>query len=299
LSQEAVITGFPVGVGGSVDGDFFKPYLPELKSIADVLLRHPLARAVITGGADGWQYRLNNDAKNPALALGRAHMLRSLLIHEFNVDSAQIIMRSEDAKAKGPEYRYASVRVVWELDDLDKRLDTIEQRQPVEKHFTEVKEITNNLTDSIGLQLSAGLSSSPFGAIPVFNGAITWKQNVSFEAVIGHTFWNGTYRFDGSDLDTKRRMIGGQIIVYPLKDLPVGIVGGWIRIEEISKKHHEYVRMSEGPMLGLRTSPFDFLSVTGVYNPSKHRLAGTNIARAKNSQFLLSVSFYTRFGGGK
>jgi hypothetical protein len=80
LSQEVVITDFPLGVGGSVDPDVFKPYYAQLKAISDTLRMYPLARAIVAGGADGEEYRENNDAKNPGLALGRAYILRNLLI---------------------------------------------------------------------------------------------------------------------------------------------------------------------------------------------------------------------------
>jgi len=298
-SQEVVVSGFPIGVGGSVSRDFFRPYYPELQAMADTLRKYPLVRAVITGGADGEHYRQNHDAKNPALALGRAHALRNLLIYEFKVDSAQIVIRSEDVKTKGARYRYASVRIAREVSDLDARLDTVENRPPVEKHIIEVKEISRYVPENIGLQLCAGFSSSPFGGIPIVKGAITWKRIVFVEGVLGHTFWNNTFRFEGSNLDTRRRLAGGQVVVYPSRDIPVGIVGGWVRIEEISRKYYEYVRMSEGPLFGLRASPFDFLSVTAAYNPAKQRVAGDRISRSKNDRFLVAITVHIAFGGGK
>lgn len=298
-SQEVVVSDFPIGVGGSVNQDFFRPYYPELQAMADTLHKYPLVRAVITGGADGEHYRQNHDAKNPALALGRAHAVRNLLIYEFHIDSVQIIIQSEDVKAKGARYRYASVRLEWEMFDLDARLDTVENRPPVEKQIVEVQEISKYLPENTGLQLCAGFSSSPFGGIPIVKGAITWKHFVFVEGVLGHTFWNNTFRFEGSDLDTRRRLVGGQVVVYPSGDIPVGIVGGWVHIEEISQKYYEYVRMSEGPVFGLRGSPFDFLSVTAVYNPARQRVASDRISRSKNDQFLVSMTVHIVFGGGK
>ena len=299
ISQEVVITDFPIGVGRSVSQDFFNPYYGELKAISDTLHRYPMARAIITGGADGVSYRQNNDALNPALALGRAHVLRDLLMDEFNVDSTQLVIRSEDVKTKGARYRYASVHISRELYNLEKRLGTVENRPPVEKHFTEVQEITNKLEENLGLNLSIGLSSSPFGGIPVAAFSFSWKQVIYIEGIFGHTFWNSSFTFEGSDLDTKRRLVGGHLIFYPYDRLPVGIVGGWVRIEEISQEFYEYVKLSDGLVLGLRASPYKFISITGAYNPSKHRISGESRSRSENGQFLIAITAHIAFGGEK
>lgn len=303
LSQEVVITDFPLGIGGSVDPAIFQPYHDQLKAIADTLARYPLARAIVMGGADGEMYRQSNNAKNPGLALGRAHILRLLLINEFKIDSAQIIIQSQDVPTKGSRYRYAGVRVERDVSDLearlDERLDSLENRPPDVQHFTEVREITQNLAEHMGLQLSIGASSSPYGGVPIVGGAVTWKRIIYVEGILGHTFWNGSFQYHGFNLDTKSRLAGGALVVYPCRRLPLGIVGGWLRIEEISQEYHEYVKMSEGPMLGLRATPFPFLSVTGTYNPSRHREAGDFKSRAKNDQFLLSITAHKTFGGEK
>jgi hypothetical protein len=297
LPQEVVISGFPVGVGGSIDRDFFKPYYAELKALSDTLQKYPLVCAVITGGADGESYRQNNDAKNPGLALGRAHVLRALMIDEFKVDSTRLLIQSEDVAEKGDRFRYVSVRIAWEIADLESRLDAVEKRPPVEKHFTEVKEITGDIKENLGLQLGGGISSSPFGGIPVIVGAVTWKRVVYIEGIAGHTFWNNTFRINDTELDTKRRLIGGHMIVYPSHRLPIGIVGGWIRVEEISQEYYEYVRLSEGPVLGLRASAFDFLSLTAAYNPSKHRAVPEERSTSENGQFLVFLTAYAAIGG--
>jgi hypothetical protein len=303
LSQEVVITDFPLGVGGSVDPGVFKPYYAQLKAIADTLQKYPLAWAIVAGSADGEKYRESNDARNPGLALGRAHLLRGLLINEFKVDSTRIIVQSRDTQIKGPQYRCATVRVTRELSDLEarlnERLDSLENRPPDVQHFTEVREITQNLAEHMGLQLSIGASSSPFGGVPIVGGAVTWKRIIYVEGILGHTFWNGSFQYHGFNLDTKSRLAGGAVVVYPCRRLPLGIVGGWLRIEEISEEYHEYVKMCEGPMLGLRATPFPFLSVTGTYNPSRHRAADDFKSRAKNGQFLLSITAHKTFGGEK
>lgn len=299
VPQEVIITDFPVGVGGSIGADFFKPYYEGLKALSDTLHRYPLIRAIITGGADGIQYGENNDAHNPALALGRAHLLRDYLLNEFKIDSTQLVIQSEDVKQIGPYYRYVAVRVDWELAKLDDRLAAVENRPPVEKHFTEVKEITNGIAENLGLQFSLGISTSPFGGIPSAASAISWKQFLYVEGIVGHTFWNNSFRYQSVDLDTKRRLIGGYVIFFPRENLPVGILGGWIRIEEISQEYYEYVRLSDGPMLGLRVLPFEFLSITGAYNPSRHRTAGINKSEPKNGQFMLSAAAHIAFGGKK
>jgi len=303
LTQEVVITDFPLGVGGSVDPDLFKPYYGQLEAISDTLRMYPLARAIVMGGADGEQYRENQDAHNPGLALGRAHILRNLLINEFKVDSTQIIIQSVDAKVKGPQYRYAGVRIAREMSDLEARLDerlhSLENRPPDVQHFTEIKEITKNLAEHMGLQLSIGATSSPFGGVPIVSGAVTWKRIIYVEGIWGHTFWNGSFQYQGFNLDTKSRLAGGGVVVCPFRRLPVGIVGGWMRIEEISQEYYEYVKLSEGPVLGLRASPFTFLSITGTYNPARHRIAGDYKSRAKNGQFLVSITAHKTFGGEK
>lgn len=298
-SQEVVISGFPVGVGGSVAKDFFVPYFPRLQAIADSLDKYPLAQAIVTGGADGERYRRNSDAMNPALALGRAHSLRNLLIYEFNVDSLRIEIRTRDFGEKGPSYRFASVRIAWVLDKMEERIDIVEKRPPVEKHFTELKEITTVPMEYFGLQLSIGITSSPFGGIPIVASAMTWKNIVYVEGIVGHTFWNNSFRFQGVDLNTKRRIVGGQVTVFPFKEMPVGIVGGWVRIEEISRKYYDYVKLSEGLVVGLRGMPYEFLSVVAAYNPSKHRVAGDKKSRTDNDQFMVSIMVHKLFGGGK
>lgn len=306
LPQEVVITDFPVGVGGSVDQDIFKPYHNDLRAIADTLKKYPLSRAIITGSADGIKYRQSNDAKNPALALGRAHALLNYMIAEFKVDSSQVAIRTEDVKLKGPQYRYAGVHIAWEISDLDNNLaglraqfDTLSRRPPVEKHFTEVREIPNILKENLGLQVSAGLSTSPFGGMPILAGALTWKRSIFLEGMVGHTFWNNNFEFESVDLDTKRRMIGGHVVVYPYENIPVGAVGGWLRVEEIAQDYYEYVRLSEGPVFGLRASPLEFMSITGAYNPSRHREAGNLKSKAENDQFLFYITAHLGFGGAK
>jgi hypothetical protein len=92
-------------------------------------------------------------------------------------------------------------------------------------------------------------------------------------------------------------MAGGQVIVYPLSKIPVGAVGGWLRIEEISQRYYRYVKMSEGPVIGLRVTPLEFLSITGVYNPAKHNLTGDIISKSRNGQILISATVHLTFGG--
>jgi hypothetical protein len=304
--QEVVITGFPVGVAGGVSPTFFEPYYPQLQALVDTLKKYPLTQAVVTGGADGERYRQSHDAKNPALALGRAHALRNVLIYQFKIDSTRIAIRSEDVKAKGDLFRYVSVRVAREISDLDdrvsglkSRVDTLENRPPVEKHYTEIREVPSPYIENLGLQFGAGLSSSPFGGMPIVAAAITWKRVVYVEGIVGHTFWNGTYRFQELGLETKRRMLGGHVIVYPAENLPVGIVGGWLRVEEIAQDYYEYTKLSEGLVLGLRALPFEFLSVTGAYNPSKRRVAVDQISTAANDQFMIYAMAHISLGGGK
>jgi len=299
-SQEVVITGFPVGVGGSIEPEFFRTYHAELQAIADTLRHDPAARAIVTGGADGIEYHESHDAKNPGLALGRAHVLRNLLVTEFGVDSTQITIETQDTPDVGDNYRFASVRIgPAPSSDTDARLDALENRPPLEKHFTEIRDVPTTFVEHLGLQVSAGLTSSPFGAMPVVAGAVTWKRIVFVEAVFGHTVWDNTYRFMNVDLETRRRLAGFLAAYYPRQDLPIGVIAGWVRIEEISQGYYDYVRLSEGPLFGVRATPLDYLSVTATYNPSKHRVAGETLSQSKNSQFLVSIMVHKTFGGGK
>lgn len=294
-AQDLVVTGFPLGVGGSVDRDFFEPYRADLKTVADTLHKYPSALAVIVGGADGERYRENNDAKNPGLALGRAHALRNWLIRQLNVDSTQLIIQSKDVAQVGPNYRSVSIRVIRE-----RRSDAqISSTPPPPLAGIAAPLPVSDLTEHMGLQIGAGLSTSPYGAIPYVSGAVTWKRLIFFEGTLGYTFWNGAFMYQGVELDTRRRLAGGQLVVYPFNRLPLGIVAGWVRVEELSQAHYSYVRLSEGPIIGARTTLFDIVTVTGAINPVKQRVAGVPISRIKNDQFMLSVGVHKTFGGSR
>jgi hypothetical protein len=297
--QEVVVADFPYGVAASVAPDFFLPYHSQLQALADTLAKYPLALAVVTGGADGGRYGENNDAKNPGLALGRAHALRNVLVRQFNVDSARIIIQSGDVEVRGGPYRYASVRIAWELSDLEARLDSLANQPPVEKHVTEVKEISNNLSENMSLQLGLGFSSSPFGGIPLAAAAIAWKRFLFIEGIAGYTLWNKSFGYEGVNLRTRLRLAGAQITLYPLAKVPVGVTGGWMRIEQISQRYYEYVKMSEGPALGLRFRPSDYFLITGLYNPAKHDIFGNSKSILRNNQFLFAAMACLRFGGGR
>jgi len=297
--QEVVIRDFPVGVAGHVDASLLEPYYPELGAIADTLHKYPLAQAIIFGGADGMQYQRDTDAKNPGLAVGRAHVLFNLLVGRFKVDSAQLVIQSGNTDERGAQYRYASVRVSRELSDLDSRLEALENRPPIEKHFTEIRDTTVSFAENLGLRLGLGVSTSPFGGIPLGTCTVTWKRLIHVEALVGHTFWNDKFRYGEANLDTKRRLIGGDVTVFPYQAIPVGIMGGWIRIEDISQEYYEYVRLSEGPLFGLKAVPLDFLTLTAAYNPSKQRRVGSSFSTADNDQFLFNVTANVAFGGAK
>jgi len=298
-TQEVIVTGFPLGVGSNVSDTIFDSYNTELQVIAFTLKTNPLAKAVVTGCADGTAFQYNHDSKNPGLAVGRAHSLRDYLIAKFNIDKNQIIVQSTAVKTKGDQYRYASVRIVSDLSEFQSRLISVEQSPPVENRITEIKEITTVVSENMGLQFGAGVTSSPFGGIPIVTTAIAWKKFIFIEGVFGHTLWDDSYLFDDTDLDTRRRASGGLAYIYPLQNIPVGIVGGWLRFEEISSLYNEYVKMSEGPVIGLRITPLEYLSINGVYNPAKHNIADNIISESKSGQFFISANFHIIFGGGK
>ena len=307
FSQEIVITDFPVGVGNSISKDFFQPYLEQLRQFSKTLKQDPQLFAIITGSADGKLYRENHDLKNSAIALSRAHALKNFMINQFSVESSKLIISTEETKTKGALNRFASIRIISDISgikqkindefgNLDARLTTVENQPPIEKHFTEIKSAPPP-PDYFGLRLSAGFTSSPFGGIPVVVAAVRWKDKIYFEASFGHTFWNNSFMFEGDDLDTKRRLFGGLISYYPIEDLPIGVVGGWLRIEEVSQKYYEFVKLSEGPMIGVEAIPFDFLTASVIYNPTKHRLAGLFESKSENDQFLISLKIFKLFGG--
>ena len=304
-SQEVIMPDFPLGVAGSIESGFFEPYKAQLQAVADTLRAYPKARAIILGGADGEQFRDNHDALNPGLALGRALLLRNILVNDLKVDSAQIVILAEDSRIFGPEHRFASVRVDRALSDIDNRLTMLENRPPVERIVTEIHDaprdsiIRTEVVENLGLQFGVGLTSSPYGILPAGSFSVNWKRRFHLEAIVGHSFWNNDYNFNGTILKSKRRVIGGHFIVYPDPDIPVGIVGGWIRTEEIAQRFYEYVGLSEGLVLGLRAEPLDFLQITGTYNPSKHRVAGIATSDLKEGQFMLTVMAFKAFGGGK
>jgi hypothetical protein len=314
LAQEVVISGFPVGVAGSVEADFFQPYMPQLRAVADTLKKYPLVQAIVTGGADGYRYTRQSDAKNPGLALGRAHLLATLLIEDMQVDSTQLIIQSKNLPDTGGIYRFASVRVPRGLIDLESkihasedrlaaRLDVLENRPPVEKHFTEITEVPSTFVENFGLQLGAGLSSSPFGGMPIVTAAATWRQQAYLEIVGGHSLWDNEFRLelegDDVDLKTRRRMLGGHVTVFPFEDIRLGFVGGWMRVEQISQYYYEYVRLSEGPLFGLRFDPTDFISIVGTYNPAKRRTANIDKSDTDQDQFMVYATLYKLVGGGK
>jgi hypothetical protein len=107
--------------------------------------------------------------------------------------------------------------------------------------------------------------------VPIVAGAVTWKRIIYVEGVLGHAFWNGSFRYQGFNLDTRNRMAGGGVAVYPFRRLPVGVVGGWIRIEQLAQEYYEYVKLSEGPVLGLPEGSYilEFVASTEKFRPSR------------------------------
>ena len=303
FAQEVVVSGFPIGVAGSVDESFFEPYYPELQMIADTLGAYPLLHAVVIGGADGEKFNVSNDAKNPALALGRAHALRAVLLGHFGVDSSKILIQTEDARGKGEQYRHATVRIVWQMNEFKARLDQLANREPIIRQpitqVTEIREVTSDLVENMGLQLSAGFSSSPFGAIPTVSGAVVWEETVYIEAIFGHSFWNGSFDLLTENLDTRRRMAAGLVTYFPFEETRVGFLVGWLRAEEIAQRYYEYVQMSEGPMFGATYYPFEFASIMAAYNPARQRIVGDPPREERSHELMLSASFHIQFGGEK
>ncbi|MCH9031356.1 MAG: hypothetical protein IIB00_03750 [candidate division Zixibacteria bacterium] len=299
LPQEVAITEFPLGVGGSVGVEHFKPYFPQLRELAETLNNSPGTQVVITGSADGVSYSNDNDAKNSGLALGRAHALRNILVEEFGVDITRIIIQSFDVEAEGAEFRSVSARIIWEISAIEARIDALENRTPNERIITETIEtpVAQTPNEQMGLALGAGLTTTPFGGMPIVSVGVTWKRLVDLEVVAGHTFWDNTFLFDNESLDTKRRLIGARIVVYPFTEKRVGLLAGWMRSEEIAQKFFEYVKLSDGPVLGVRAYPHKYFALTVTFNPAKHRTGGKAESFTKNNQFMISAMVRIQLGG--
>lgn len=315
-AQEVVIPDFPLGVSNSASHAFFEPYMADLKALVDTLNKYPEAQAVVTGGADGNKYHTNHDAMNPGLSLGRAHMLRNLLIFELGVDSTRIAIRTKDVAMKGGQYRFASLKIIKEppmaipppsyaladdLADLQGKIAALEAELAKEPAVVVEYDTVQAEPSDWSVFLGAGVTTSPYGGIPMVNGALCYKHRVYVEMVIGHSFWDDDFKWVTTDtilnLDTKRRMTGAYLVVYPKDSLPVGVVGGWIRVEEMSQYYYEYVRLSEGVALGLQARPWDFLSVTGLWNPAKRRTSPTEASEWKADQFMLNAALQIELGG--
>ena len=296
-SNEVVIPDYPLGIAGSSAEEFFKPYYPALQLLVDSLDQYPDAFLLVTGCADGEQYKLDNDALNPALALGRAHSLRYRLIRDFGVDPERILLKTVDVKEIGPEYRYASATITW--PEEEEAPVVVQQAPQVINEITQVIDSTEFINESFTLYLGAGITSSPNGGIPYVDGMLSWKDKLFLELMLGHSFWKDTYQHKRDDLDTKRRLAGGNLVYYPWDDIRIGFVGGWIRFEEVAQDYYEYVRLSEGLVLGVRVTPLDYLSITAALNPSKHRFVDQATSETRNDQFLVSASLHFALGGKK
>lgn len=299
-AQEIVVTDFPLGIGRSVPDEFFVPYYPQLQALADSLAGYPNALAVVTGSSDGNRYSSQNDAKNPSLALGRAHALRDVLVFQFGVDSSQVVVQTKEVNVKGGQYRFARVRIVMEQVKVAEQIKDLVakvQQPPIEKHFTEIREVPGQAIENMGMKFAAGISSSPFGVMPVFSGALTWKQIFFIEGEFGHTIWNRNYTLENVEHNTKRRMAAGYFLAFPFESIPVGALAGWVRTEEVSQSFHKYVRLAEGPTVGVRYIPIKYIAITGAYHPIKERVADQDAAKVDNGQFSLSITGQIVFGG--
>ena len=228
----------------------------------------------------------------------------SIFIAVGSMDSIHLNRNCEDL-SDGTGLSFSRIGGAYKLSELfngifmpEDHYKNRSRRHEFHQSFKE-RSFPVDFIESFGLQLGAGASTSPFGAMPIVSGAVTWKKVVYVEATVGHTFWKNSFQFAGSDLTTRRRMSGASLIVYPFHKYPIGIVGGWLRIEEISQLYYKYVQMSEGPLLGLRVTPFEYLSITGSFNPSRHRLAGELVSISESDQFLISIMVHKLFGGEK
>ncbi len=294
--KEVVIYGYPLGVGESIGEKFYHPYDGDLRQVADYLNSHKTMKGIITGASDQFRYQKDHDAKNPGLALGRAIDLKRYMIERFGVDSTQLVIQVDEPSAKGAQFRYASIRLDLP-EQLPSQVDTLYMEPRI------IIQETNNYWDNLGLNFRIGVSSSPYGAIPIVAGAIVYKDKLHVEAQFGHTFWSDQRDLAGMSLSVWRRMSGGQMVYFlinrPQGHLQVGPAIGWFRIEEISQYYYGYTRMSEGLTLGVRLRLFNCLDATGSYFPHKERAAERQFAVTKDGSFLMAITFNHYFGGGK
>jgi hypothetical protein len=298
--NEVVIRGFPLGAGESLDAGFFAPYDAQLSAMVDSLKADPLAEIVVRGSRDAVRFRTDHDAKNAGLSLGRADVVEKYLVQRLDADSNRIFIETIKEDGQGESYRYISVRLIHRFQSLMARIDSLEQQlaslrdHPVALH--QVPPPAPEPKDLV-IEMTAGLSASPFGPIPVATGAFVYREWLYIQGLLGHTWWDSRSNFAGARLYTWHRVAGGMIIAYPHFTGPVGLAAGWLRHEDISQSFYRYVRMTEGPIFGARVSPYKRIQLGLYYHPLK-RVYGTDRAKIHSDQFLLSVT-YQLIGGGR
>ena len=297
-AQEVIIRGFPLGAGESLDKQFFESYLPQLAALAESLNVDPLAEIVVRGSRDAVRYRADHDAKNVGLSVGRADIVEKILVQRLNADSNRISIETMKEDEEGQEFRYVSVRLVHRfsglsarLDSLQRQLDSLRNRPPIQQLATQ------ELVSDLVIEITAGLSTTPFGVVPTGTGAFVYKRWLYIQGIVGHTWWDSRSNFAGRRLYTWHRLAGGMITVYPRFSGPVGLSAGWLRHEDISQAYYRYVRMTEGPAIGARISPYPRVLIGVYYHPLK-KVYGTDRANIRWNQFLLSMT-YQLIGGGR
>ncbi|OGC94740.1 MAG: hypothetical protein A2W25_16135 [candidate division Zixibacteria bacterium RBG_16_53_22] len=297
-AQEVIIRGFPLGAGESVDRQFFKPYLPQLEALAESLNVDPLAEIVVRGSRDAVRYRAGHDAKNAGLSVGRADLVEKILVQRLNADSNRISIETMKEDEEGQEFRYVSVRVVHRFGGLSARLDSLQkQLDSLRNRPLGQQPGAHPLVSDLVIEMTAGLSTTPFGVVPTGTGAFVYKRWLYIQGIVGHTWWDSRSSFAGRRLYTWHRLAGAMITVYPRFSGPVGLSAGWLRHEDISQAYYRYVRMTEGPVLGARVSPYPRVLIGAYYHPLK-KVYGTDRANIRWNQFLVSLS-YQLIGGGK
>lgn len=297
-AQEVVIRGFPLGKGESVSRGFFAPYHSKLAALAESLKVDPLAEIIVRGSRDAIRYRQDHDAKNAGLSVGRADLIEKILVQEFGADSNRVSIETLAEEERGEDYRYVTVRVVHRFGALGARLDSLEQllNSLGDRPLAQLLPPQTQPSDLV-IEAGVGLSATPFGPVPIVTGAFVYRRWLYFQGEFGHTWWDTRSNFAGQRLFTWHRLAGGMVIAYPDFSRPVGLVAGWLRHEDISQSFYRYVRMTEGPVFGARISPYECFQIGFYYHPLK-RVVGTDRAKIKATQFLVSVT-YLLIGGGK
>jgi len=111
-AEELTIKDFPLGKGMSYVDSVLAYYSQDLKPFADTVKSDSTVNLKVTGRANGDLYQEEHDANNAGTSLSRAHGLQWIFVNVFDVDSARIIIDTEESREKTGDGLTATVAVV-------------------------------------------------------------------------------------------------------------------------------------------------------------------------------------------